>query len=112
MIHRRVAPSVPPHCDMARLESAVGAVESYACYGEPDDLFDIAAAYAFYISEAQQVFMDGHKRVGAAACLEFLLLNDAPTERYIDTEVFDWMIELAEKRTTRAGLAERLRYPF
>jgi prophage maintenance system killer protein len=58
-IHRRVAPLVPPDCDVDRLDSAVSAVESYACYGEIDDLFDIAAAYAFYISEAQTVFADG-----------------------------------------------------
>ena len=64
LIHKIVAPSVSPDCDIARLESAVGAVESYACYGDPDDLFDITSAYAFYISEAQQVFADGHKRTG------------------------------------------------
>jgi prophage maintenance system killer protein len=111
-IHRVVCPSVGPQCDEARLESAVRAVESYACYGDPDDLFDIAAAYAFYISEAQQVFLDGHKRTGLAACLAFLRLNGVPTEQYNTLELYDSMMQLALKQIDRTGLAERLRTPF
>jgi prophage maintenance system killer protein len=111
-IHRRVAPLVPAACDVERLESAVRAVESYACYGEPDDLFDIATSYAFYISEAQQVFLDGHKRTALAACLDFVRINGVPTEHYDDWDLFDWMMELATKRIDRVGFAERLRSPF
>jgi death-on-curing family protein len=111
-IHRLVAPEVPPHCDIDRLDSAVRAVESYACYGEPDDLFDIAAAYAFYISEAQQVFADGHKRTGLGACLAFLRLNGVQVEHYDDWQLFDWMLQLANKQIGREGFAEKLRVPF
>jgi prophage maintenance system killer protein len=112
LIHRLAAPSVPPDCDVNRLESAVGAVESYACYGDPDDLFDIAAAYAFYISEAQQVFLDGHKRTGLAACLNFLRINGVPTEQYVTLELYDWSMQLTLKQIDRTGLAERLRGAF
>lgn len=111
-IHRRVAPSVPEYCDLDRLDSAVHAVESYASYGDPDDLFDIAAAYAFYISEAQQVFIDGHKRAGVGACLDFLKMNGVQTSHYDDWEVFDWLLKMANKAIDRGGLAERLRQPF
>jgi death-on-curing family protein len=111
-IHRRVAFSVPPSCDIDRLDSAVRAVESYACYGEPDDLFEIAAAYAFYISEAQQVFIDGHKRTALGACLDFLKLNGVPTGLYDSRELADWMMDLANKVIDRSQFAERLRRPF
>jgi prophage maintenance system killer protein len=111
-IHRRVAFSVPPSCDIDRLDSAVRAVESYACYGEPDDLFEIAAAYAFYISEAQQVFIDGHKRTALGACLSFLELNGVPTGRYDSTQLYSWMLELANKMIDRVQFAEKMRQPF
>jgi prophage maintenance system killer protein len=111
-IHRLVAPFVPPYCDIDRLDSAVHAVESYAYYGDPDDLFDIAAAYAFYISEAQQVFHEGHKRTGVGACLSFLKLNGVQTAHYDDWEVFDWVLSLANKQIDRKEFAARLRIPF
>jgi len=38
------------------------------------DLFDMAAAYAFHISE-NQPFLDGNKRTGLAAALVFLEFN-------------------------------------
>jgi prophage maintenance system killer protein len=103
---------VPPHCDSDRLDSAVRAVESYASYGEPDDLFEIATAYAFYISEAQQVFIDGHKRTALGACMDFLALNGVPTEHYDSKELHAWMLDLANKAINRAQFAERLRQPF
>jgi prophage maintenance system killer protein len=74
--------------------------------------FDITSAYAFYISEAQQVFADGHKRTGLGACLEFLRLNGVPTEHYVTLNLYDWMMQLALKQIDRAGFAERLRGPF
>ena len=38
------------------------------------DLFEMAAAYAFHIAEGQ-VFIDGNKRAGLAAAVAFLKLN-------------------------------------
>ena len=99
------------HCDEALLDSAVHAVEAYAYYGDPDDVFDIAAAYAFHISEAQ-AFTDGNKRTALVACTDFLRLNGVPTECYSDRQLYDWMLELATKRIDRSGFAVRLRIPF
>jgi len=99
------------HCDKDRLDSAVRAVESYADYGQPDDLFDLAAAYAFYISEAQ-AFLDGNKRTAFTACTVFLKINGVPTQIYNDGDLFDWMLELANKQIGRKEFAERLRSPF
>jgi prophage maintenance system killer protein len=103
---------VPADCDIDRLDSAVNAVESYACYGEPDDLFDIATAFAFYISEAQTVFSDGHKRTGIGARLDFLKINGVPADVYNDWQLYDWMLQLADKMIDRQGFAERLRSLF
>jgi death on curing protein len=101
----------PEHCDVGRLDSAVHAVESYAVYGDPDDLFDLAAAYAFYIS-AGHAFVDGNKRTGFVACMDFLKINGVPTKHYDDGDLFDWMLDLANKQISREEFAERLRRPF
>lgn len=71
------------------------------------DLFEIAAAYAFYIAQAQ-AFLDGNKRTGMAAALIFLEGNGitvpTATER-----LHDAMIGIAERRVTRVELAAVLR---
>jgi hypothetical protein len=51
--------------DRVLFESAVIQPRNVYYYGQ-GDLFDIAAAYAFHISEAQ-AFLDGNKRTGMAA---------------------------------------------
>jgi len=111
-IHLELVPwARPEHCDVARLDSAVHAVESYAAYGEPSDLFDLAAAYAFYISEAQAL-LEGSKRTALVACMDFLKINGVPTKYYDDGDLFDWMLEIANKQIGREEFAERLRRPF
>jgi len=72
---------------------------------------DLAAAYAFYISEAQ-AFMDGNKRTAFTACMDFLKINGVPTKIYDDGDLFDWMLQLANKQISREEFAERLRRPF
>jgi death-on-curing family protein len=64
--------------DRGAIESAI-AVPSASFGGEflHDDLFQMAAAYAFHIAEAQ-AFLDGNKRTGLNAALMFLLWNQAP----------------------------------
>jgi death on curing protein len=51
--------------DARLVQSAVGAVLNSYYYGG-DDLFGIAASYAFHIAQAQ-AFLDGNKRTAAAA---------------------------------------------
>lgn len=106
-IHQRVVESVE-HCDFGRLDSAVHAVEHYALYGGPADLFDLAAAYAFYISEAH-AFTDGNKRTAFTTCMNFLKLNGIQTRYYDDYDLYDWMLDLASKQIGREQFAERLR---
>lgn len=59
--------------DRAALESAVAQPRNVFYYSGGDH-FDVAAAYAFHLAEAQS-FVDGNKRVGMAAALVFLRLN-------------------------------------
>ena len=92
--------------DAATLESATMHPCSVWLYGQ-GDLFDIAAAYAFHLAEAQ-AFVDGNKRTGMGAALVFLEGNGfrvpAATE-----ELYQAMIAIAERRMDKAGLADILR---
>ena len=75
-------------------------------YGE-QDVFGIAAAYAYHISQAQ-AFFDGNKRTGIAAALIFLEGEGYDTACEWQT-LHDAMIGFAEKRLDKGGLAEFFR---
>ena len=59
--------------DEGAFESALMAAENRAYY-ENADIYGCAAAYGFHLSQAH-AFIDGNKRVAAAATLIFLDLN-------------------------------------
>lgn len=88
------------------IESALGSARNAYWYGR-GGLFEIAAAYAFHIAEAQ-AFVDGNKRTAAAAAIMFLRVNQVlfPLD---DGSVYDAMIEIAKKSLDKAGLADVLR---
>ena len=88
------------------VESALGSAQNAFWYGH-GNLFDIAAAYAFHIAESQ-AFADGNKRTAAAAAISFLRLNGIRFPKD-DGSVYKAMIEIAEKRLDKAGLAVVLR---
>lgn len=88
------------------IESALGSAQNAFWYGR-GNLFDIAAAYAFHIAESQ-AFVDGNKRTAAAAAISFLRLNGIRFPKD-DGSVYKAMIEIAEKRLDKAGLAVVLR---
>jgi death-on-curing protein len=88
------------------VESALGSAQNAFWYGH-GHLFDIAAAYAFHIAESQ-AFVDGNKRTAAAAAISFLRLNNIRFPK-ADGSVYNAMIEIAEKRLDKAGLAVVLR---
>jgi death-on-curing protein len=93
--------------DRALLESAV-AMPRATAGGEfaHEDLFAMAAAYAFHIAQ-NQPFLDGNKRTGLLAALVFLDLNGIVIA---DPEgrLYDAMIAVAEHRLDKAGLAALL----
>lgn len=92
--------------DRGGLEAAVNQPRNIFHYGQ-GDLFDIAAAYAFHIAESQ-AFLDGNKRTAVAAAFVFLELNGVVV--VVEwTHIYDAMIGIAERRTTKAELAALLR---
>jgi len=88
------------------VDSALASAQNAFFYGG-GDVFDIAAAYAFHIAEAQ-AFNDGNKRAAIGAALTFLELNSVRSIPNED-ELYDAMIEIAKKRLTKTGLAELFR---
>src|SRR3954463_15270619 len=82
--------------DMGLLESAVATPQ--ASFGGEflhEDLFSMAAAYAFHIAQ-NQAFVDGNKRTGLLSALVFLDLNEI---RISDPGalLYQAMIDIAER---------------
>ena len=92
--------------DEGLIDSALASAKNASFYGR-GDMFDIAAAYAFHLAEAQ-AFADGNKRTGIGAALTFLELNDVRATPDDDT-LYDAMIAIAKKQLNKAGLAAMLR---
>ena len=59
------------------LESAIAQPMNVYFYGD-GDLFEIAAAYAYYLAESQ-AYLDGNKRTAVQAALDFLEINGVDT---------------------------------
>ena len=76
-------------------------------YDAQGDLFDVAAAYAFHIAQAQ-AFLDGNKRTGAASALVFLEINGVKVPAETD-RLYQAMIAIAEKRMDKEHLSALLR---
>ena len=92
--------------DRAGFESAVMHPRTVWFYGQ-GDVFDVAAAYAFHLTEAQ-AFIDGNKRTGISAALVFLEVNG-----YLVPEatgvLYDGMIAMADRRLQKIEFARLLR---
>ena len=94
--------------DQGLLESALGMPR--ATFGGQyvhEDLFAMAAAYAFHIAE-NQAFLDGNKRTGVLAAVVFLELNGYLVEEPPSC-FYECIIAIAERRMDKAGLAVTLR---
>ena len=91
------------------LESALGApVNDY--FYRVADLFEIAASYAFHTAQAQAC-LDGIKRTAVLAALAFLQINGVTTQ--LDSmPLYEALVAVAERRMTKAELAERFRELF
>jgi len=92
--------------DRAAFESAVMQPLNVWFYGQ-GDLFDVAAAYAFHLAQAQ-AFIDGNKRTGMGAALVFLEGNGIEVPEATDA-LHQAMIAIAQKRMDKTGLAALLR---
>jgi death-on-curing protein len=72
-----------------------------------EDLFHMAAAYAFHIAE-NQPFVDGNKRTALNAALVFLDINGWVVSDP-DQLLYDAMVAISARRLDKPGLAELLR---
>ena len=94
--------------DRALLESAVAAPRaSFA--GEPllSNAIEIGAAYLYYLCR-NHPFVDGNKRVGAHACILFLLSNDVEPI-FTPGELVDVTLAVARGEVSAEALAIWLR---
>ena len=92
--------------DPGLVQSALASAKNILYYAN-GDLFDVAAGYAFHLAEAQ-AFIDGNKRTAVVAALVFLARNGVYA-RPSTWELYSAMIDVAEKKKTKADLAEMFR---
>ena len=94
--------------DQCLLESAV--MMPQASFGGEylhQNLFEMAAAYAFHIAE-NQPFLDGNKRTALVSALVFLDINGFVILDE-DMKLYDAMIAIANKLMDKFDLAELLK---
>jgi death-on-curing protein len=90
----------------ALLDSAIHSPQNLYLYDPSADLFDIATAYAFHISQ-NQAFNDGNKRTGLQAAIAFLKLNGYAVETS-EENLFEWMIRLANGDLSKTEFSRAL----
>ena len=93
--------------DEGALESAIAQPLNVYFYGN-GDLYEIAGAYAYHIAESQ-AYLDGNKRTGIQAALDFLEINGVDTHRLPELATYEAMIAVAIHEMGRPGLAKFLR---
>ena len=72
-----------------------------------EDLYTMAAAYAFHIAQ-NRPFIDGNKRTGLVAALVFLEMNNISIHDP-KQKLLKGMLEMAEGKIDKIGLAQILR---
>ena len=94
------------------LESAIAAAQNvyyYGYYYGEGDIYDVAAAYAYHITQSQAYF-DGNKRTAAQAAFVFLEGCGIDCSRLPNEQTYDAMISIATHNLSRSGLAEYFRF--
>jgi death-on-curing protein len=71
------------------------------------DLYEMAAAYAFHVSQAQ-AFLDGNKRTAVTAALAFLEMNGIHVHDP-QQQLLAAMLAVADHKLDKAGLAAVLK---
>lgn len=98
--------------DSGMVESALASAINTSLYGG-GDVFDVSAAYAYHLAEAQ-AFLDGNKRVAVSAAVVFMVQN-TPVRVWtaLDQDlVYEAMIAIANHEMTKADLAALFRRLF
>ena len=93
--------------DEGALESALVAAENRSYY-EQADISTCAATYAYHLTQAH-AFIDGNKRVAAAATETFIILNGARLDAR-DDDLYELFLRIASSEVTRAAVEECFRH--
>ncbi len=94
--------------DMGLLESALAQPSaSFGGQSLHSDVWEMAAAYGFHLC-ANHAFLDGNKRIAAAAMITFLRRNGHAV-RYDEVELVRAMLAVARGLMTKRELAEWLK---
>jgi death-on-curing protein len=92
--------------DEGALESALVATDNRLWY-EHADVLACAATYAYHLTMGH-AFVDGNKRVGAAAMRTFLFVNDVRIQATED-DLYDLFMAIASSEMDRDGVEFWLR---
>ncbi len=90
--------------DEGGFESAINAAENRFYY-ETEDLAKLAATYAFHLSQAH-AFLDGNKRIAAAAAGIFLRMNGAKLNA-TNNEIIELFLDIAASKLSREDVEEK-----
>ena len=93
--------------DRGAIEAAAARPRSRFHYGEGVDLADLAAAYLAGFAGSHG-FVDGNKRIGAAAMLVFLAINGKPLH-VPQAELYGLVMDVANARVEERQVAEWIR---
>ncbi len=93
--------------DINLVESAVAQPQHVYNYGRGDH-FDVAAAYAYHISE-NQPYLDGNKRTGVQAAVLYMQANGIETQSLPEDKTYQLMIDVANKTASRYDIAQHFR---
>ncbi len=94
--------------DLGLLQSALAMPR--ASFGQEwlhRDLYEMAAAYAFHLSQ-NHPFVDGNKRTGLVCALAFLEINDVSIAD-VEGRLYDAMMDVASGALDKLGLARVFR---
>ncbi len=89
--------------DDAALESALAAAENRIYY-ENADISVCAATYAYHVTQAH-AFIDGNKRIAAAASEIFLEINGVKLDAS-DNEIYEMFMSIAAGEKSRDGVGK------
>ncbi len=90
--------------DEGAFESAMNAAENRFYY-ETENLAELAATYAYHLSQAH-AFLDGNKRIAAAVAGVFLEINGAVLDATED-EVIELFLDIAASHVSREDVKEK-----
>ena len=94
--------------DNGLLESALAAPQSgFGGHYLHADLFEMASAYLFHLVQ-NHPFLDGNKRVGAAAALTFLVMNGIET-KIPNRALVQMVLSVAQGRMEKTAIADFFR---